>query len=53
MTADAPNGFAEVYDAHIEKIYTFIYYRVLVPRAQDCAPHPRGPRSSCDIQYDS
>lgn len=28
MTTDASNGFAQVYDAHIEKIYAFIYFRV-------------------------
>ncbi len=28
MTSDAPAGFAEVYDAHIQKIYAFVYYRV-------------------------
>lgn len=28
MTPDAPTGFAEVYDAYVQKIYAFIYYRV-------------------------
>jgi RNA polymerase sigma-70 factor, ECF subfamily len=28
MTLDASNDFVEVYDAYVEKIYAFIYYRV-------------------------
>ncbi len=28
MATDASMGFAEVYDAYVEKIYAFVYYRV-------------------------
>ncbi|MEK7570101.1 MAG: sigma-70 family RNA polymerase sigma factor [Patescibacteria group bacterium] len=28
MTPENPTGFAEVYDAYVQKIYAFVYYRV-------------------------